>query len=360
VAAALLVAALAALLVPVADGAKGRKKKVHLGRAYFGMIAGNIDAYQSPAPLALWNRELKGMSNAGVGTFRQTFQAQLPLTTVDQFVLTAAQHKIVVLPVILDGSGYDPNPGPNHGFHPPKNLKKFAGYARSLVKRYGPKGSLWKGHGRLRKYAIRSWQIWNEPNLAVWWKPKPNPKAYARMVKTVGKAIRKADRKATIISAGIPDSSQSKPLGYKKYLAKFLRAGGAKNINAIGVNAYSRNLKGVQKILFTYRSLLARNKGGKVKMLISELGWADKGHKNPQVVGRKGQASRVRAMFKLVAKQRKKLKLIGLTYFDWKDYAVQKGDPKGDTWGYHTGLLTAKGKRKPAYRAFQRGVKSLR
>ncbi|HEY2637329.1 MAG TPA: hypothetical protein VGI54_08080, partial [Solirubrobacteraceae bacterium] len=121
-----------------------------------------------------------------------------------------------------------------------------------------------------------------------------------------------------------------------------------------------RNIKGVQKILTTYRSLLVRNKGKKVKMIISELGWADKGHKNPQVVGSKGQANRVRDMFKLVSRLRTKLKIIGLTYFDWKDFPVSKGDPKGNTWGYHTGLLTTKGKHKPAYRTYQRGVKSLR
>jgi hypothetical protein len=47
-------------------------------------------------------------------------------------------------------------------------------------------------------------------------------------------------------------------------------------------------------------------------------------------------------------------------YFEWRDYPPRAGDPRGDTWGYHTGLFTASMQAKAAYHAFVAGVKRLR
>lgn len=60
----------------------------------------------------------------------------------------------------------------------------------------------------------------------------------------------------------------------------------------------------------------------------------------------------------LLRQQRTRLKLRGFVYFSWRD-----GRPYAplfkNLWGLHTGLLTVKGKRKPACNAFVGAVRPL-
>jgi hypothetical protein len=116
----------------------------------------------------------------------------------------------------------------------------------------------------------------------------------------------------------------------------------------------------VQRILRTYRRILNAHHGRRLKLFVSEIGWASAGHRNKMVVGEKGQARLITKTFKRIGKLRRRYKISGLYYFDWKDYAPLSTDPRGDTWGYHTGLLRADGTRKPAFRAFRRSVARLR
>ena len=46
------------------------------------------------------------------------------------------------------------------------------------------------------------WEIWNEPNLEQFWKPKPDADAYARLAVRTAKAIRETDPGAVIIAPG--------------------------------------------------------------------------------------------------------------------------------------------------------------
>jgi hypothetical protein len=46
-------------------------------------------------------------------------------------------------------------------------------------------------------------------------------------------------------------------------------------------------------------------------------------------------------------------------YFSWRDGRPYAPDFK-NMWGLHTGLLTVRDRRKPAYTAFTGGVKRLR
>ena len=74
------------------------------------------------------------------------------------------------------------------------------------MRRYGPNGTLWAERPDVPKLPIRSWQIWNEPNLRLYWCGKPNAKQYVAMLRTVGTAIKQVDRGAHIVTAGLPDS----------------------------------------------------------------------------------------------------------------------------------------------------------
>jgi hypothetical protein len=99
----------------------------------------------------------------------------------DDFVGAAADAGIRVLPVLVGSKSAG-------GMKPPADPARFAGWAALLARRYGPAGSFWKG--RAKKLPITSWQVWNEPNIKAWWAPKPDPAAYAALLRQTAEAIR--------------------------------------------------------------------------------------------------------------------------------------------------------------------------
>lgn len=84
----------------------------------------------------------------------------------------------------------------------------FARFASAAAKHYAGKGILW--------------EIWNEPNILPFWRPKPNVEDYAKLALVVIDAIRKADPNAFIVapaSSGFPwDFMET--LGQRGVLAK--------------------------------------------------------------------------------------------------------------------------------------------
>lgn len=346
---------------PAAVAKKKHRRGPKLPQYFVGMVASDFTPYSQTN--AYWNKQFAGISKTGVKIMRATVEVHGDTFALDRFILDAAKHKISIMPMLFDGARLNDSHGPDRGFTPPPDLSTFTSAAQTLVERYGPKGTLWTGPNRkLRKYAVRNWQIWNEPNLPVYWQPKPDPKAYMQMVKATGAAIRHVDKGAQILSAGIPNSVLSKPRNYKQYLTAFLKDGGWRYVNAVGVHAYAPTTKAFQKVLTTYRKLLNAHHGRKLKLWITEVGWADKApNKSKFVVGSKGQANRIRGAWKLLHKIWPKDKIAGVMYFEWKDLrGATKNDPNARNWGYHTGLLRTNGKRKPAYKAFTQAVKALK
>ena len=92
---------------------------------------------------------------------------------------------------------------------------------------------------------------------------------------------------------------------------------------------------------------------------ITEIGWADRGPPSRFVVGPSGQAKRIRSSYKLIRKQRKKLRLRGVVYYSWRD-GLPYPPLFRDLWGLHTGLLDLRGRPKPAFYAFKHAIIDLR
>jgi len=79
---------------------------------------------------------------------------------------------------------------------------------------------------------VRHWEIWNEPNIRGFWKPRePNPADYVTMVEAAAPVIRRAVPDAVLIGgafAGIP----------MRYIEGCLEAGLAKHVDKISYHPY--------------------------------------------------------------------------------------------------------------------------
>jgi polysaccharide biosynthesis protein PslG len=353
----MLVGGLLVLLVAPASAAHARAPAGFVGMTSEDALAGS-PGYRT--------QTLATQRAAGVELIRQKFDWAIIESSprhydfgwYDGFVLAAASHGIRVLPVLFNSPGFYARQRGN-AFCPPRRMARMARFARAVVRRYGPRGSLWRQNPGVRKLPIRSWQIWNEPNLRVYWCGRPRARAYSRMLRIVGKSIRRVHRRAEIVTAGLPDSKLTGTVPLRRYIRQLYRAGAKRWFTTLAINSYARNRRELGLLLRGTRRRMNRRGDRRARIWVTELGWGDRGPRHRFIVGSRGQARRITTSFAYVRRHRQGLRLRGVVYYSWRDSPPYPPSYK-DMWGLHTGLLRLDGSPKPAYRAFRRAVRVFR
>ncbi len=312
------------------------------------------------------NTELAAMQKAGVTLLRQVFDWSIierrrnvyNFSVYDATVAAAAKRGIEIMPILFNEPSYlssRPRRHAQRGTYPPSNLNSIAAFVRAAVRWYGPNGTFWTKHPTVPKLPIRIWQVWNEPNLNVYWLPRPSASHYVTLLSVASKAIHELDPQAEVVSGGIPES----PLGIEMftYLRSMLHAGAADWMNTVGINAYSPTASGLIALLRRVRSTLDGARRVAVAIRVTEFGWSDTGPGSLYRLGARGQATQISAVVKDFYAVRSALDLQGFVYFDWRDARPYKGG--FNFWGLHTGLLKLNGKPKPALKAFSSAANGL-
>ena len=329
-------------------------------------FVGLVDDELIGASPAARRAALRAEGSAGAGTLRQTFDwadierhpGRYDLSAYDSLVAEAAAAGLRVLPVLSHPPGFRSSRPRRHarrGVYPPRRYSDMARFAAVLARRYGPGGTLWKERPDVPLRPIRSWQVWNEPNLTVYWASGVSPRGYTRLLRTVGRAIKRVDRGAEILTAGLPQSRLG--MSFERFVTGIYGAGGRSAFDTLAVHPYARGSRGVLGAARLARRLMDRNGDRGAHIWITELGWATGGPQSAFRVGSSGQASRIRGTLLGLARLRSRLLLRGIVYYKWRDTRARKGR---DFFGNHTGLLEANGRRKPGYYAFWRAARWLR
>ena len=97
------------------------------------------------------------------------------------------------MPILFNEPSYlssRPRRHAQRGTYPPSNLNSIAAFVRAAVRWYGPNGTFWTKHPTVPKLPIRIWQVWNEPNLNVYWLPRPSASHYVTLL--VGRRRRRS------------------------------------------------------------------------------------------------------------------------------------------------------------------------
>jgi hypothetical protein len=288
--------------------------------------------------VAYKRQQLARQRKAGIELIRQPFawdEFEKNPARFDEFVAETARAGIAVLPTVL---GPEPGAGPSGGTHgpmkPPPDNAAYARYMTALIDRYGPKGSFWSEHSDLPPKPIRSWQVWNEPNIGAFWGGKPDPRAYAELLKTAAAAIRKADPDAEVVTAGLPTSHLGIPG------AEFAPALDGGTYDTIAVHPYAPTPDAVVKRVDAIRRVAP----GK-KVWVTEVGWGTGGKPGPLTVSEQKQAEYIAETVKRLRVE----KVRGVVVFQWRDPKPFPG--RRPIWPYYAGLLHEDGAPKPALAA---------
>lgn len=281
---------------------------------------------------------------------------------LDQVFLSAAEQGVKPLPYVAGTPGWvvrdldGRNCGDCTAFAPrsPAALEAWRDFLRLIVTRYGPGGTLWQEDPGGPYGPARIWQIHNEQNSPTFYQPRPDVKGYAKLLKSAERAIHNQDPQAKIVLGGMfgtPFGATGTGISAWNFLTKLYKVKGIeKTFDGVALHPYAGSLNLVRRqVELSIRRIRAAGDGN-VDLWITELGWASDGPDgNRLVVGKQGQAKRLRGAFKLFEQRRRAWNVRAVTWYAWRDIPGSAIC----SWCPYSGLLTKSGAAKPAWAAFR-------
>ena len=354
---ALLAALLAASLVLAAPGVAGARTPA----GFFGvMVNGVLDA-----PSVDLAAESATMHRDGVESERfeiawdlvEPRRGAFDFAAIDRKVAAAARNDIDVLGLVVRTPNWAASV-PGQPFSPPRNPAAYAAFLRTLIGRYGPRGTFWRANPSLPRRPVRDWQVWNEPNIAInFVGVRSWPATYARLLRAAYRAVHGADSGAKVVMAGLANFSW-------RDLARAYRAGVHGSFDVAAVHPFSGRPANSVKITRLNRDVMNRNGDRRKPIWLTELTWSSaKGKKTPLTQNwettEAGQAQRLRQAYTLYVRARGSLRLGRVFWYTWA--TVDRDSQNSfDYSGLRTQLPSGRFVDKPALGAFRAMARRFR
>jgi hypothetical protein len=244
------------------------------------------------------DHQVAQMAKLGVGFVRASFDWQLveptppsgghhtyDFSTTDTWVAILARHGLRWL-VTAQGGPLPPwdakkSAVPYCGSNaPPAGTAAYADLMRALAERYGRDGLFWRQHPELPYEPITEYEVWNEPNFAHFWCPRPDPQAYARLYLAAHAAVHAVDAKAIVLVGGLAafrtdDPGPPAQMSFQTFLSRMVDSTPRIRtaVDAVGVHPYGPDPTAVLGTLQAFRTVLDSNGLGAKPMLADEVGW---------------------------------------------------------------------------------------
>jgi hypothetical protein len=351
-------------LTPAAGGAGGGFSGASPASASptAGAAAGG-QFYGVFAAPALRASEYDGMARIGARTVRMQLswgwvepnRGQRNWQLFDSQVRGAAQAGVGVLPVLIGVPNWISGSNTTPPVRSEEERSQYRRFLDDAVERYGPNGTFWLLNPTLPKIPIRTWQVGNEPNLPYFFGGKVSVRRFRRLLKVSATALRSADPGARIVTGGIFRYRTVRgSLGLKKFLSRMYRAGGVRRwFDVLAVHAYAARPKGVVGGLRVARKIMRRSRDGRTPIWLTEFGWTVGGvgwRTTHWRATKRQQAKRLKRTYRLVRGTRG----LGVKRAYWHSFKDLDTPGQADPWTGRMGLLTLKGKRRPAWYAYAR------
>ena len=242
------------------------------------------------------------------------------LAVTDAQVLAASRRGLAFLPVVQGTPRWAARYRSKGHASPPRRISDFTRLLRTLVRRYGPRGSLWTEHPEVRRMPIRDWQIWNEPNFREYWSKQPFPKTFVPLLRASRRTLRREDRGARLILAGMANHSWAG-------LEKLYSGGGRGTFDAVAIHPFTMKPANVVRLVEMARDVMRRHGDGRRPIWLTELSFpAAKGRVDEPrglETTQAGQVKRLRATLLRLAAQRKRLRIERVFWYAWLTYETR-------------------------------------
>lgn len=264
---------------------------------------------------------------------------------LDRVTAAAAARglKVLALPA------YSPawaRPGCRTDKCPPADPADFAAFVAAAGRHFGPD-------------RVQAWELWNEPNIAAFWAPKPDTAAYAVLLAKAAAALRAARPDAFILSAGLsPAYSDGTSVAPVDFVRRLYALGAMRHVDAVAIHPYSDKdlplTSGTESWntflqMETVHNVMVANGDGAKQVWGTEFGVAT------------GASSQSTSEAKQAAVIEQGFQRLGDGTWPWLGplfaYSLRDSADDISNWQSNFGLLRHDGSPKPAYTSFKTAMK---
>lgn len=332
------------------------ERNVNLEREADTMVTSGMESvrvvvdWQTAQPYASWDDVPADQRSR----FRDEGGVPTDYAEIDRIVGVAAERGLRVLPVVLIAPRWSARQ-PGAFASPPRDPAPYARFVGTLARRYGRGGSYWTEHRELRAQPIRDWQLWNEPSLRDFWDADNWVRDYVALLRATRSHLRRADPRARIILAGLPNKSWAD-------LGRIYRAGGRRYFDAVALHPFTLKVDGVLTIVRKGRRVMARHGDRRKPLLVTELSWPSAKGKTSRTFGievtERQQAARLRKAVPMLAAERRRLRLESVYWYTW--LSADTDDDYPFDYAGASRMRNGRVVRKPAFRALRATALDLR
>jgi hypothetical protein len=145
----------------------------------------------------------------------------------DRVVHAARQRGLQILPVLAYTPPWARPGGCSSEKCEPSDPAQFVDFAEAAARRYAPEG-------------LHTWEVWNEPNGAGGWLPRPDAAAYTVVLEGVAGAVRRVDPQAVVILGGLAALSDGDGgVPETEFLEQVCEHGGIWAVDAVAYHPYT-------------------------------------------------------------------------------------------------------------------------
>jgi len=307
--------------------------RVNLGYEFSRMARTGIESVRFPIS---WRdvqpyRRFSDIPASQRAAFTNVGGIPMNLTSIDRMMRPAAARRMFIIPVIVATPRWAGR-NPADPFSTVRNVGDYARFVKALVGRYGPRGKFFRGYRRARP--VRWWQIWNEVGMQIYWPVRPYAQSYVRLLRAGYRAVKSRDRGAKVLLTAL--ASNPNETAWDQ-LANIYRAGGKRWFDAAALNYYPQNITNLGLGLVAMRNVMAHARDSRKPLLLTEFGWSSASNRLqtpvPWDTTPEGQARELRASFAYLARNRRRLRLLGAWWYTWLNDV-----PTLNSWGAWTGM----------------------
>jgi len=325
-AAVALLACLAALLAAASGGAAERPPRGFFGIAPQAgitpldaryMRAGGIETVRWPLA---WS------------TVQPTRRGGYDWSSFDPVVETAARAGLRVMPVVASPPRWVVRRETTLPVDTAVQRRAVRQFLQAAVRRYGPGGELWRERAVegpnyepaiTRPVPIREWQVWNEVNFFYFAFPVSVPR-YARLLSEASRAIKAVDPGARVILSGLfgePNARGRRGMPAARFLDRLYKVPGIRHrFDGIALHPYAVDAKALERLVEEFVGVARANRD-RVPLYVTEIGWGSENNFRRVAFeqGIRGQVRQLRASYRYLLDNRRRLNLRQVVWFSWKD-----------------------------------------
>lgn len=332
------------------------KQNVNLAKQLDAMVASGVESlrvvfnWSYAQPYKSW----QDVPSDQMSDFTDVGGVPTRFDQMDQIVSLAAERRLKLLATVVYAPGWDSARHSKNTYGRPASTAPYAKFLTALINRYGPGGTFWQDHAPI--VAVRMWQIWNEPNINVFWPDQPFESTYMPLVKAAHDAIKKADPGAKVVLGGMPNYSWLN-------LQKIYKYPNARSLfDVVAIHPYTKAPQGVISIIGKVRTVMNQAGDPNKPILADEISWPSSQGKTSKsefdfATTESGQAHNIAQILPMLARDRVKDHLLGFEYYTWATVEIRNTNAFN-----FSGLFRISGGKftaKPAYTAFRNAVLAM-